>query len=163
MTLLEELNAKLEELVQSKVLSLDGLSSLADLKSKLEAGDKRIATLLQNLETKEATIAELREKISDRNDIIQRWEGRDKELIARDSALKAREREIFNHEKTAAVSEARAEAYKEAMTIVFKPPLMRESVVRSSTKQELGTQSNNWNPPAAVLDSESSTTERTEE
>lgn len=131
---IEEVNKIIEQMVAEKTLSLEGLKSVDILKQKLVDAEAKIEELTRRVEVKDnivksrdTDIYTLKSKITGLENQVQTWVTREAELLAREAAR-------YACEKTAAVNEAQAVAYKYALDTVFKPAIMRETVWSNTNK-----------------------------
>lgn len=118
------LTTLINDLVEQKTFSLEALSSIKELRDKATILENQNEYLKDSIKSSEERIETLKQRLR---------ESEEAHIVAsaKINTLKEREKKatesIYQAEKHKAV----AEAYKDAMTIVFKPNVVREAVAKN--------------------------------
>jgi septal ring factor EnvC (AmiA/AmiB activator) len=120
----KEITDLVEKLVQDKTFSLDAVKAVDELKKKFEAVEKERDYFKTENTSNKQHVAELEKE-------LRLWSDKAKELETQVGALKAEQDKAKASIYEAAMHRAVADAYKDAMQIVFKPNLVRETVAKS--------------------------------
>lgn len=118
----------IDKLITEKTFSLDGVKAIEQMRQKAEAQEARIAeqkTTVDDLRKENATLRSENGRLSATLDDARKNE----------AALASREAMVVRHETARAVAEASMAAYKDAMTIVFRPNTVRETAQRNYQSQ----------------------------
>jgi chromosome segregation ATPase len=149
---------QIDDLVASKTFNLDALEGIRRLKTDLQKTlDERDSLQRRYDERYKETIRQT-DLLRERNDAVHEL---NKELNAAKALIEAGQKAIYDAEKHQAV----ADAWKEAMTMVFKPNAVRETVQRQVMKPVGGNPGGNGNYPTPgylASGTESETTTREE-
>ena len=121
---MDELSKLIDQLVQQKTFSLDAVEQVNALREKAKEVEKNLTFAQSALESKRREILQLEHKVSSRDDVIQKWEDREKALQAREAKMSALEQEV-------AVSTATARVWDEAMRRMLANRTLRETVTSS--------------------------------
>lgn len=120
-----ELTTLIDKLVTEKTFSVDGVKAIEQLRQKAAAQEDKIGLL-------EIAAKELKRTYDMIEADRQRLRGKEDTFIKREAELVAREAKVAEHEKTAAVAVAKADAFMFALTTVFKPNTVRETIMKST-------------------------------
>lgn len=124
MTTAATLTELIDQLVNEKTFSLEGVKAIEQMRQKAEQQQAKIEALAARSAEQVTEIAQLKAD-------NERKAAELTEIKKREADLKVRETAVAAHETLAAVSKAEAAAYKHSMEIVFKPNTVREKIVNT--------------------------------
>lgn len=120
---MKELTQHIEDLVNKNTFSLEGLEAIQRIKEELKQQNAKNETLSKYY-------TELEDKNKTLNDKIRELQSRCKELEQENKFLINNEKEAELSIHQAKLHKAVADAYRDAMSMVFKPNAVRETVQR---------------------------------
>jgi len=120
----EKLTKLIDDLVNQKTFSLDGLKAVEELR-------KRACDLERTLENAHGRIISMEGVLTETSTELAILRGRENEIVKKDAAIKARESAIFELEKGKAVADAKSEVWSGIFHTIFKNTVVRENVTRS--------------------------------
>lgn len=121
---MSELTDMIDKMVAEKTFTLEGVEAIKKLRDRAAEQEGAITKLKELDEEHRRELARVRTELASAKEKNTYWAGREE-------AIAGREKVMSNVEKNGAVAEAVAAAYKDAMSIVFKPNMVRESVFRN--------------------------------
>lgn len=158
MTTDKNLLDQIDDLVASKTFNLDALEGIRKLKTDLQKTLDERDSLQRRYDERYKETIQQSDLLRERNEMIHELR---KELDAAKALSAAGQKAIYDAEKHQAV----ADTWKEAMTMVFKPNAVRETVQRQVMKPVEGNPGNNGSYPTPgflASGTESETTTREE-
>lgn len=121
----EQLLKQIDALVTERTFSLEAVDAINQMRVMLATVTDERDDLNDKLNRAQQTIIEQEFRTKRDADVLAKWGKREADLMAREQKAAAA---IYEAEKHAAV----ALAYKDAMGIVFRPNVMRETVARNA-------------------------------
>ena len=120
----EKLTTLIDEIVHEKTFSLEAVNAVTNLRDTAEALESQVRILTKKNKTNEenAKIHEIR--VSKLRNEVEDWKKREADLIVR-------EMKILNLELGTAVSNAKAETYKECVSLIFRNETVRKEMFGS--------------------------------
>lgn len=117
----KELETVLENMVNQRLLSLDGVAALSGIKQRLEEAERELKTRLTRIDELKTQVSQLEARNRTQSEQLTK-------IADREKAVAEREAKVTDLEKAAAVSQARASTFEQAMRIVFAPNTVRNGV-----------------------------------
>ncbi len=133
----------INEAVTEKTFSLEIIAKIQDLKEEFNALTRQSEIDLENAKESRKQIENLTIKLSEKSTLLSAYELREEELTTWEKERAVKDVELK-------FQTSRANEIKELFGIVFRNPIVRETVYRNTA----GNSNNNWNP-------ENETTEKT--
>ena len=119
---MDELTKLIDQMVQEKTFSMEGVAAINELREQAELMQKTIKQLQESFKKENECANRLRND----NDALK---GELKNWRAREEKLTNRESKITELEKDRAVANAKADTFRECVGLVFRNTTVRENMV----------------------------------
>lgn len=123
---MDQLTGLLSSIVEGNTFTVGALDRMKAAIGKAEQLEKDLTRTQADLRRSTAALLESQAALAEANSKLVGWQRREEELIKR-------ERAIFDLEKGAAVSTARADVYDRCFGLVFKNPEVKRSIYEHSS------------------------------